>query len=179
MRNWSETIRLLLPLKLRGCRKLRLLLAALTRRDVADAEAAEVEKERVKAEHDYLGQEDIAVRLLRERFGDRRIVIGEEATDHVVIVSERGGDREVWCGGGEKCVLTVSESGVPDRGLDFVVHMTRGGDVDGVRAWLKRYVMAGIRYDVLADIDPNVIPIDDDGGWVVIGPVERDPTIEG
>lgn len=174
MRNFEETIRLLLPLVLRTGAKLRALLRVLTGHDVGDATRAEAETARLVEDHSYLGQGEVVRRLLRVRFDDSRIDIAYPEEDTVVIVSERGGERETWCGA-EDSVLRVAASGTPTSETDFTVHITEGGDTEMVRAWLRRYVMAGISYDVVADLHDLSEPGDDDEEpWVEVVIVNPD-----
>ena len=95
MRNWNNTIGLLLPVKLQRSVRLRSLLQVLLSRTVGDALRAERKKEEVKAEHRYIGQGPVLLELLRERFGQTVALTGQE-DGLVVLVGARGSDYERW-----------------------------------------------------------------------------------
>ena len=67
MRNWNNTIGLLMPVKLQRSVKLRRLLQMLLSRTVDDALKAESRKEEIKAEHRHIGQGAVLLQLLQPR----------------------------------------------------------------------------------------------------------------
>lgn len=153
MRNWNNTIGLLLPVKLQRSVKLRRLLQMLLSRTVDDALRAERRKEELKAEHLHIGQAAVLLSLLRERFGQTVTLSGQE-DGQVVLVGARGGDYERWATGSRVAAssghdaLIVPSVANSDVGVDFVVTVDAGTDVAAVSAMVRRYAFAGVGFRV-------------------------------
>lgn len=153
MRNWNNTIGLLLPVKLQRSVKLRRLLQVLLSRTVDDALRAERKKEELKSEHLHIGQSAVLLSLLRERFGQTVTLSGQE-DGQVVLVGARGGDYERWATASRVATsnsheaLIVPSVANSDVGVDFVVTVDAGTDVSAVKALVRRYVFAGVGFRV-------------------------------
>lgn len=151
MRNWNNTIGLLMPVKLQRSVKLRRLLQMLLSRTVDDALKAESRKEEIKAEHRHIGQGAVLLQLLRERFGNTVTMSGQE-DGLVVLVGARDGDPQYWKFASDSMVATnaliVPSVANSDVGVDFVVTVDAGTDVAAVKALIKRYVFAGVGFRV-------------------------------
>ena len=151
MRNWNNTIGLLMPVKLQRSVKLRRLLQMLLSRTVDDALKAESRKEEMKAEHRHIGQGGVLLQLLRERFGNTVTMSGQE-DGLVVLVGARDGDPQYWKFASASRVATdaliVPSVANSDVGVDFVVTVDAGTDVAAVKALIKRYVFAGVGFRV-------------------------------
>lgn len=151
MRNWNNTIGLLMPVKLQRSVKLRRLLQMLLSRTVYDALKAESRKEEIKAEHRHIGQGAVLLQLLRERFGNTVTMSGQE-DGLVVLVGARDGDPQYWKFASASRVATdaliVPSVANSDVGVDFVVTVDAGTDVAAVKALIKRYVFAGVGFRV-------------------------------
>jgi hypothetical protein len=151
MRNWNNTIGLLMPVKLQRSVKLRRLLQMLLSRTVDDALKAESRKEAIKAEHRHIGQGAVLLQLLRERFGNTVTMSGQE-DGLVVLVGAREGDPQYWKFASASKVATnaliVPSVANSDVGVDFVVTVDAGTDVAAVKALVRRYVFAGVGFRV-------------------------------
>ncbi len=153
MRNWNNTIGLLLPVRLQRSVKLRRLLQLLLSRTVGDALRAERRKEELKAEHLHIGQSAVLLTLLRERFGQTVSLSGQE-DGRVVLLGSRGSGYERWATGskvsaaGDQEALIVPSVANSDVGVDFVVTVDAGTDVAAVKALVKRYAFAGIGFRI-------------------------------
>lgn len=158
MRNWNNTIGLLLPVKLQRSVRLRSLLQVLLSRTVGDALKAERRKEEVKAEHRYIGQGPVLLELLRERFGQTVTLTGQE-DGLVVLVGARDGDPQYWKFASDSMVATnaliVPSVANSDVGTDFVVTVDAGTDVGAVSALVKRYALAGVGFKVRVRLVPD------------------------
>jgi len=150
MRNWNNTIGLLLPVKLQRSARLRRLLQVLLSRTVDDALKAERRKEEVKAEHRYIGQGPVLLGLLRERFGQTVTLTGQE-DGQVVLVGARGSDYERWASASKvaRGALIVPSVANSDVGTDFLVTVDAGTDVGAVSALVRRYALAGVGFKVM------------------------------
>lgn len=153
MRNWNNTIGLLLPVKLQRSIKLRRLLQVLLSRTVDDALRAEQRKEAMKAEHRHIGQGAVLLGLLNEQFGPGVTLSGQE-DGLVVLVGARGSDYERWATASRVATsdghdaLIVPSVANSDVGVDFVVTVPSGSDVAAVKALVRRYVFAGVGFRV-------------------------------
>ena len=156
MRNWNNTIGLLLPVKLQRSVRLRSLLQVLLSRTVGDALRAERKKEEVKAEHRYIGQGPVLLELLRERFGQTVALTGQE-DGLVVLVGARGSDYERWASASKVAqgALIVPSVANSDVGTDFVVTVDAGTDVGAVSALVRRYALAGVGFKVRVRLVPD------------------------
>ena len=153
MRNWNNTIGLLLPVKLQRSVKLRRLLQVLLSVTVGDALRAEQRKEAMKAEHRHIGQGAVLLGLLNEQFGPGVTLSGQE-DGLVVLVGARGSDYERWAtasrvatSSGHSALIVPSVAN-SDVGVDFVVTVPAGSDVAAVKALVRRYVFAGVGFRV-------------------------------
>lgn len=156
MRNWNNTVGLLLPVKLQRSVRLRSLLQVLLSRTVGDALRAEQRKEEVKAEHRYIGQGPVLLELLRERFGQTVTLTGQE-DGLVVLVGARGSDYERWASASKVAqgALIVPSVANSDVGTDFVVTVDAGTDVGAVSALVRRYALAGVGFKVRVRLVPD------------------------
>ncbi len=133
----------MIPSALRSGMRFRRLVQVLTSHTVGDAGEAEVYKESTKAEHKNIGQKMVMEGLLRDKFGEG-----------IVIAPQEGGTVRMF--GKEYpyvviCPMTgtiITSVKLADVGCDFVVKVPANVSVDEVKAYVGKFVFAGVGFRV-------------------------------
>ncbi len=144
--NWNRMIGQLLPNEMKLAVKLRLLLQILTSRTVKDAVAAEQYKNAAKDEHRNIGQTEVVLGLLKDKFSQGITITGQE--DGNVKLFGQEAPYVIICGKTSDKAVIVTDVEHADVGCDFVVHVPSEVRADEVRAYVGRFVFAGVGFRV-------------------------------
>lgn len=146
--NWNVFIKLLLLIKLRAAKFLIVLLLALTTvtRNRFDADFEWVQN--LIKELKYTSQVKAMVQLLNDEFDliNRSIVILDGTEANVTLWASVS--PHIVIAGTTNNIIIVSPDELSSVGLDFVIEVPLYINKDIVRAFIKRYVFAGVKFNI-------------------------------